>query len=124
MELLHSRYLDHVKQASRTLGLGAREVEEVEEEEVADEVEEEVGQEVEEEWSSALDTVLWREKCHVEEKLRCIQDDHFYELLQVNSPPSPLLFLFPLLLLPSSSSPPPLPPGAVGPPSPRHQGDP
>jgi len=30
VELLHSRYLDHVKQASRTLGLGAREVEEVE----------------------------------------------------------------------------------------------
>merc|ERR1719209_853963 len=33
-------------------------------------------------WTAELREQLWQEKVHVEEKLRCIQDEHFYELLQ------------------------------------------
>merc|ERR1719430_1498414 len=35
-----------------------------------------------EQWTAELREQLWQEKVHVEEKLRCIQDEHFYELLQ------------------------------------------
>ena len=34
-------------------------------------------------WTEEMREQLWAEKIHVEEKLRCIQDEHFYELLQV-----------------------------------------
>ena len=36
-----------------------------------------------EHWTVEMREELWQEKIHVEEKLRCIQDEHFYELLQV-----------------------------------------
>ena len=49
-----------------------------------EEEEQEVEQEVEqEEWSPALQEELQEEVRHVEGTLRCIKDDHFYELLQV-----------------------------------------
>ena len=34
-------------------------------------------------WTEEMREQLWAEKIYVEEKLRCIQDEHFYELLQV-----------------------------------------
>ena len=37
-------------------------------------------------WTEEMREQLWAEKIHVEEKLRCIQDEHFYELLQVLLP--------------------------------------
>ena len=66
--MFNPRYLDHVKKASRSY------VSQLEEEE----------QEVEqEECRPALQEELQEEVRHVEGRLRCIKDDHFYELLQV-----------------------------------------
>ena len=62
--MFNPRYLDHVKKASRSyVSQVASQLEEVEQEE----------------WSPALQ----EEVRHVEVTLRCIKDDHFYELLQV-----------------------------------------
>ena len=88
-EVLHSRYLEHVKRESRSYVNQVTKEEQVEqhtEEQEVDEVavgeqEEEIRQG--EQWTAELREQLWQEKVHVEEKLRCIQDEHFYELLQV-----------------------------------------
>ena len=90
-EVLHSRYLAHVKRESRSYVNQVSKEEQVEDtreeaEEQGDEVaggeEQEMKQEGEQ-WTAELRDQLWQEKVHVEEKLRCIQDEHFYELLQV-----------------------------------------
>ena len=66
--MFNPRYLDHVKKASRSyVSQVASQLEEVEQEE----------------WSPALQEELQEEVRHVEGTLRCIKDDHFYELLQV-----------------------------------------
>ena len=92
-EVLHSRYLAHVKRESRSYVNQVSKEEQVEQtrvesEEQGDKVaatgeEQEVRQEEGEQWTAELREQLWQEKVHVEEKLRCIQDEHFYELLQV-----------------------------------------
>ena len=93
-EVLHSRYLAHVKRESRSYvnqvskeeqqGEQTREEERGVKEVVAgeEEQEDEIRQGGEQ-WTAELRDQLWEEKLHVEEKLRCIQDEHFYELLQV-----------------------------------------
>ena len=90
-EVLHSRYLAHVKRESRSYVNQVTKEEQVEQtrEEAEQEVDEVAAGEQEEEisqgehWTAELREQLWQEKVHVEEKLRCIQDEHFYELLQV-----------------------------------------
>ena len=91
-EVLHSRYLAHVKRESRSYVNQVSKEEQVEQtseeaeeqgDEVAGEEEQEMKQEGEQ-WTAELREQLWQEKVHVEEKLRCIQDEHFYELLQVS----------------------------------------
>ena len=66
--MFNPRYLDHVKKASRSYVS-----------QVASQLEEEE-QEVEQE---ECRPALQEEVRHVEGTLRCIKDDHFYELLQV-----------------------------------------
>ena len=79
--LLHKRYLDHVKKASRSyVSQVASQLEEQEEQEMG---QEDLEIERQDEWSPALEEELQEEVRHVEGRLRCIKDDHFYELLQV-----------------------------------------
>ena len=111
-DVLHSRYLAHVKRESRSYvnqvskeeehGEQLQPKEEVEEEGKEDEQElaEKEGEEERrqgEQWTVEMREELWQEKIHVEEKLRCIQDEHFYELLQVGwsseTDPDPLSFI-------------------------------
>ena len=93
-EVLHSRYLAHVKRESRSYVNQVSKEEQVEQMEQTREEVVEQGSEVAggeehemkqegEQWTAELREQLWQEKVHVEEKLRCIQDEHFYELLQV-----------------------------------------
>ena len=70
--MFNPRYLDHVKKASRIYVS-----------QVASQLEEEEQEVEQEEWSPALQEELQEEVRHVEGTLRCIKDDHFYELLQV-----------------------------------------
>ena len=90
-EVLHSRYLAHVKRESRSyVNQVLKEEKEIDQEEedgdnvrlVEQELEESSIQE-KQQWTEEMREQLWAEKIHVEEKLRCIQDEHFYELLQV-----------------------------------------
>ena len=107
---MHSRYLAHVKRESRSyVNQVLKEEKEIDQEEEDSDNVRLVEQELEEsniqekqQWTEEMREQLWAEKIHVEEKLRCIQDEHFYELLQVllsdeiDSPPSSnsqLLFL-------------------------------
>ena len=88
---MHSRYLAHVKRESRSyVNQVLKEEKEIDQEEedgdnillVEQELEESSIQE-KQQWTEEMREQLWAEKIHVEEKLRCIQDEHFYELLQV-----------------------------------------
>ena len=86
--MLHSRYLAHVKRESRSyVNQVLKEIDQEEEDGdnarlVEQELEESSIQE-KQQWTEEMREQLWAEKIHVEEKLRCIQDEHFYELLQV-----------------------------------------
>ena len=90
-EVLHSRYLAHVKRESRSyVNQVLKEEKEIDQEEEDGDHARLVEQELEESsiqekqhWTEEMREQLWAEKIHVEEKLRCIQDEHFYELLQV-----------------------------------------
>ena len=89
-EVLHSRYLAHVKRESRSyVNQVLKEEKEIDQEEEDSDNVRLVEQELEEsnqekqQWTEEMREQLWAEKIHVEEKLRCIQDEHFYELLQV-----------------------------------------
>ena len=92
-EVLHSRYLAHVKRESRSyVNQVLKEEKEIDQEEEDGDNARLVEQELEEssiqekqQWTEEMREQLWAEKIHVEEKLRCIQDEHFYELLQVFS---------------------------------------
>ena len=89
--MLHSRYLAHVKRESRSyVNQVLKEEKEIDQEEEDGDHARLVEQELEEssiqekqQWTEEMREQLWAEKIHVEEKLRCIQDEHFYELLQV-----------------------------------------
>ena len=90
-EVLHARYLAHVKRESRSyVNQVLKEEKEIDQEEEDGDNARLVEQELEEssiqekqQWTEEMREQLWAEKIHVEEKLRCIQDEHFYELLQV-----------------------------------------
>ena len=83
VQVLHSRYLAHVKSRSYHVSMQQEQQEVLEEEEeVPEDQEQESPAQSPDTWSAVDLLELWQEKQHVEQKLRCIRDEHFYELLQ------------------------------------------